>query len=277
MRKKKLSINKILVYVLALLWFVITFYPVFWLITSSIKTNFDLLSNPWGLPIKPAFQNYTRAWEVAKIRIYFFNSIYLTLVPMIIGLFLSLLAVYPISRLNTKISFGLYLLFVFGIIIPVNSLLVPLFVMFSRLKLTDSQLGLLLFYTARNIPFNIFIIYGFLKTVPLELDESAIIDGASVSQIIIKIMVPVIKPAIATTSILNFLTKWNEFLFALTFLSSQEKRTLPCGLTYFFDMFSIDYAPMLAGIVMSIAPIVIFYILMEKNVVAGLTAGAIKG
>lgn len=277
MRTKKLSLNKILVYVLAILWFVITFYPVFWLVTNSLKTNFDLLSNPWGLPIRPAFQNYTRAWEVAKISTYFFNSIYLTLVPMIIGLFLSLLAVYPISRINTKISFGIYLLFVFGIIIPVNSLLVPLFVMFSRLKLTDSQFGLLLFYTARNIPFNIFIIYGFLKTVPLELDESAIIDGANVSQIILKIMVPIIKPAIATTSILNFLSKWNEFLFALTFLSSTKKRTLPCGLTYFFDMFSIDYAPMLAGIVVSIAPIVLFYILMEKNVVAGLTAGAVKG
>lgn len=277
MSKKKLSIQRILVYALALLWFVITFYPVFWLVTNSLKTNFDLLSNPWGLPIKPAFQNYRRAWEVAKIGTYFFNSIYLTLVPMLIGLALSLPAVYPISRVNTKLNFLLYLFFVFGIIIPVNSLLVPLFVMYSRLKLVDSQFGLLLFYTARNIPFNIFIIYGFLKTVPLELDESAIIDGANVSQIILKIIVPIIKPAIATASILNFLTKWNEFLFALTFLSSQKKRTLPCGLTYFFDMFSVDYAPMLAGIVVSIAPIVIFYILMEKNVVAGLTAGAVKG
>jgi raffinose/stachyose/melibiose transport system permease protein len=277
MSKKKISVNKILVYALALLWFVITFYPVFWLVMNSLKTNFDLLGNPWGLPIRPAFKNYKRAWEVAKIGTYFFNSIYLTLVPMIIGLVLSLLAVYPISRVNTKLNFFLYLLFVFGIIIPVNSLLVPLFVMYSRLKLIDSQFGLLLFYTSRNIPFNIFIIYGFLKTVPLELDESAIIDGANVAQIIVKIMVPVIKPAIATTSILNFLTKWNEFLYALTFLSSQKKRTLPCGLTYFFDMFSVDYAPMLAGIVVSIAPIVIFYILMEKNVVAGLTAGAVKG
>jgi raffinose/stachyose/melibiose transport system permease protein len=149
--------------------------------------------------------------------------------------------------------------------------------MYARIGLTDSQLGLFLFYTARNIPFNIFIIYGFMKTVPRDLDESALIDGASVSQILFRVIIPIVKPAIATTSILNFLTKWNEFMFALTFLSSQEKRTLPCGLTYFFDMFSKDYVPMLAAIVMSIAPIVFFYVIMEKNVVAGLTAGAVKG
>ena len=277
MNRAKAIPKNIYIYALAVLWFLVTFYPVFWLVMSSFKTNFDLFSNPWSLPLKPVVQNYIKAWKVANVSVYFVNSIYLTLGPLIVGLVLSLFAVYPISRLNLKISTGLYLLFVFGIVITVNSLLIPLFVMFARLKLTDSQFGLFLFYTARNIPFNIFIIYGFMKTVPRELDESALIDGANVSQILFRVIIPIVKPAIATTSILNFLTKWNEFMFALTFLSSQEKRTLPCGLTYFFDMFSKDYAPMLAAIVMSIAPIIIFYVIMEKNVVAGLTAGAVKG
>lgn len=265
------------VYGIAIVWLVVTLYPVFWLVMSSFKTNYSLFNNPWSLPTHLMFSNYATAWKTADVGIYFLNSVYLTVGSMVLGLVLSLFAVYPISRLNTRISSWTYLVFVFGVVVPMNSLLVPLFVMFSNMGLTDSRFGLLLFYTATNIPFNIFVIYGFMKSVPRELDESALMDGASIAQMLFRVIIPVIKPAIATAAILSFLTKWNEFMFALTFLSSQMKRTLPCGLTYFRDMFSLDYVPMLAAIVISIAPIIVFYIAMEKNVVAGLTAGAVKG
>jgi raffinose/stachyose/melibiose transport system permease protein len=275
--KPFLRASTLLLYLLATLWGIASLYPILWLILSSLKTNYELLSSPWTLPHTLRIENYIAAWNTAKVGVYFVNSVFLTLVPLIVGTILGLLAMYPLSRLNTRISFSLYMLFVFGTIIPINSLLIPLFVMFARMKLVDTHLGLLLFYTATNIPFSVFILYGFMKTVPKELDESALIDGAGFLRILFAILIPVIKPAIVTSAILNFLSKWNEFMFALTFLSSQLKRTLPCGLTYFADRFEMNYAPMFAGLVLSIMPIVIFYLLMEKQVVAGLTAGAVKG
>ena len=196
---------------------------------------------------------------------------------MVAGMAIALIGVYPISRLHLRISLALYMLFAFGIVIPINSLLIPLFIMLARLRLVDTHIGLLLFYTATNIPFNIFIVYGFMKTTPTELDESALIDGAAFFRILFSVIVPVVKPAIVTAAILSFLNKWNEFMFALTLLSSQLKRTLPCGLVYFSDRFAMNYAPMFAGLVLSVIPIIIFYMLMQKQVIAGLTAGAVKG
>jgi raffinose/stachyose/melibiose transport system permease protein len=271
------KLKQTLYYLIAVIWGLVTFYPILWLLISSLKTNYELLASPWTFPSIPRFENYVAAWRIAKIGVYFFNSVLLTTLPLVASMIVGVVAVYPISRLNLKVTVVLYLIFVFGTIIPVNSLLVPLFIMLARLKLVDTQLGLLLFYTATNIPFNVFILYGFMRSIPVELDESALIDGAGFFRILFSVIVPVVKPAIVTAAILNFLNKWNEFMFALTLLSTQLKRTLPCGLVYFADRFAMNYAPMFAGLVLSVIPIILFYLLMQRQVIAGLTAGAVKG
>lgn len=273
---KRARIATALSYALAIGWAVVALFPMYWLLTSSLKSNFELFSSPWGFPETFRFSNYVNAWRTARIGTYTLNSVYLTIGSLVLGLLLAVPAAYPLVRLNGRVSRSLYRLFVFGIVIPVNSALIPLFIMFVRLRLVDTYLGLLLFYTATNVPFNVFLLYGFLHSFPPALEEAGLIDGASLAQIIGRIVLPVMQPALATAAVLSFLNKWNELLFALTFVSSQPRRTLPAGLTYFTDMFATDYGPLLAAVVVSIIPVLVFYVALQNNIVTGLTAGALK-
>ena len=252
-------------------------FPLLWLLASSFKSNLEVLENPWGLPAVMRFQNYSNAWTMGNLGIYLWNSTYVTLSSLVLGLVVSILAVYPLARSTGKLNRYLYLFIGAGVVIPVNTLLVPLFVMFTNMKvMINNPLSLILIYTAMNIPFNVLILYGFMQQLPVEIDESAIMDGTPVFRLIFSIIIPVLKPALATASVLSFLSKWNELLFAITFITDSLKRTLPAGLATFVGRFTIDYSSFFAGLIVSIIPTALFYIAMQKQVIAGLTAGTVK-
>ena len=213
-------------------------FPLLWLLASSFKSNLEVLENPWGLPAVMRFQNYSNAWTMGNLGIYLWNSTYVTLSSLVLGLVVSILAVYPLARSTGKLNRYLYLFIGAGVVIPVNTLLVPLFVMFTNMKvMINNPLSLILIYTAMNIPFNVLILYGFMQQLPVEIDESAIMDGTPVFRLIFSIIIPVLKPALATASVLSFLSKWNELLFAITFITDSLKRTATRRLGHFRGTF----------------------------------------
>ena len=251
--------------------------PLLWLVANSFKSNREIWENPWGLPAVLQFHNYANAWTLGNIGTYLWNSSYITGASLVLGLLVSILAVYPLARSTRKLNRYLYLFIGAGVIVPVNTLLVPLFVMFSNMKvMINNPMSLILIYTALNIPFNVLILYGYMQQIPVDIDESAIMDGTPVFRLIFGIIVPVVKPALATAAVLSFLSKWNELLFAVTFITDSVKRTLPAGLATFVGRFTIDYSSFFAGLVISIIPTVLFYVAMQKQVISGLTAGAVK-
>jgi len=233
--------------------------------------------NKLALPSKINFENYVEAIRIGKMQNYFVNSIYNAVITVIIVVLLSFFIAYFISRFEFKGKRIIYYLFLFGMLVPIHSLLIPIFIEFSRLDLLNKPYTLLFPYVAFGMPLAIFLLESFIKTIPIEVEEAAIIDGCGTFARIIKIVFPLCKPVIATVVVLSFLGAWNEFPFALTLLTSNDYKTIPIGLANFSGQYSTSYTPLMAGLVIATLPVIIIYIIFNKQIVKGMTAGAVKG
>lgn len=264
-------------YVVLVIYALITVFPLVWLGYTSLKTNNEVFMNPWALPGIPQLQNYIEAWKVAKMSLYMRNSVMVALVCLLFSLLIGSMAAYGIARFKTAISKYSYVYFIFGILVPVHTVLIPLYVLMSKLKLVNTIWALFSAYTAFSIPISIFILAAALSVIPNELEESGIIDGCNAFQVFFHIILPISKPTLATVAILNFLSFWNEYIFALIFTSNDAIRTLPVGLANFRGQYAVNYSTMAAGMMIAIIPSIIVYVLMQENVIEGMTAGAVKG
>ncbi len=266
-------------WILIVAWSVFSVFAFAWVIMTSLKSNHELFANVWKLPREPQWSNYAKVWTLSELGVGFPNSMMLVLASVAVLVVVASPAAYVLARKPFRASNVLTNFFTFGMGIPSQLLLVPLFFLMFKLKLVDSLFGLALIYVALSLPFTIFYLVGFFRTLPKELEEAAVIDGCTSFQAFRKIMLPLASPGVLTVSIFNFLFLWNDFLLALTFLSSNHKFTLSLGL---FGLkgtmqYTGDWVGLFAGFTLTMLPILVVYLFLSNQMVEGLTAGATKG
>jgi raffinose/stachyose/melibiose transport system permease protein len=247
------------------------------MVVDSFKTEQEYAANPFSIPKVLQFSNYSKAWEVANMSTYFVNSIIITFASLIVTVLLGALAAYFLSRFQFKLRGFTYALFLLGMLVPIHATLIPIFMIMKELHLLDTHLSLILPYTAFHLSLTVFILEGFMRGFPKDLEESGVMDGAGVFRIFWSIMLPITRPALATVIILNFIYNWNEYLFALVLLSSSALKTLPLGLSNFVGVETASLTLQMAAITIALIPILIFYLLLQKQLVNGMTAGSVKG
>ncbi|MCP1111279.1 carbohydrate ABC transporter permease [Ohessyouella blattaphilus] len=256
---------------------VMSVVPILWVLVSSFKLNPEILSSTFDFPTGLHIQNYVNAFRVSPIAKYYMNSFFVSITATVLNLVVMGMAGYVIARASFKLKRFFRAMFSLALLVPGAALLIPLYTTIKAVGLYDTRLGLILVYAGFGIPTTLFIVSGYFMAIPRELEESAYIDGSGFLNTFIKIIVPLGKPAFATAGVLQFLTCWNEFQFAMTLTTGHESRTLPVALYYFKSAFASDYGAMFAATVMISLPSIIIYILMQKQIVTGLTGGAVKG
>lgn len=255
----------------------VTLYPLIWLFLSSFKTNREFFGKPFALPASWAVENYTKAWKVANIGTALTNSVVVTLISLGCTLFIGTLAAYILARLPIRFKGWLMAFFVLGMLIPIHSTLVPLFIMMNRFGILDTYAALILPYTAFELPIAIFIIAAYLTSLPKEMEEAAMIDGNGYWGIYFRVIFPLAIPAMATVAILAVLRFWNDFAFALVFINNQKLKTLPLSLAVFSDGFGTDYSLTMAAMAIAVLPTIALYLIFQEHIMKGMVAGAVKG
>lgn len=259
---------------LAVIWLA----PFLFVLVTSIRSQGELLANGvFAFPTSFQLSNFERAWRIGHFDTYFVNSLIVTLVKVPLGIFIAALAAYPIARLRFPMSDAVFGLFLLGLAIPIHVTLLPLFILERNLGILNTLLALFPPYIAFGLPFQIFVLRGFFREIPAELVEAARIDGASEWTCFSRIMLPLTTPALATLFIIDSLHTWNEFLLALILINAERWRTVPLGLLHFQGEFGSRYPELAAGILIAIAPILVIYLLFQRYLVSGLTAGAVRG
>ncbi|MFC5405361.1 carbohydrate ABC transporter permease [Cohnella soli] len=274
LKKYYLSLELLLVVVGAL-----SFYPVFLMIVDAFKTREGMAERPFGFPSPSEFtlDNMTNA--IYKLKFYqpLLNSVWITLVSIILIILVSSLAAYPIARKKTKLYSFMYFFFLAGLMIPYQLAIITLYKEVMWLGLMNQGLGLILVYGGIMLSFPIFFYSGFIKTVPYELEEAALIDGYGRYRIFFRIVFPLLKPATATIAVLMILSLWNEFTMALLFLQKPDKVTLTVVTYAFKGQYHVHWPNMFAGLLISIFPMVVLFLSVQRFFIRGITAGALKG
>ncbi|WP_226996734.1 carbohydrate ABC transporter permease [Tessaracoccus aquimaris] len=260
--------------VTSLLWAL----PFLIMFLTSVKSNADINQNPaWALPQQWDWSNYVRAFEIGKLGITGLNSMLIAVIKVPMGLLLSAACAFALARLRFRRSKALLGFIAIGSMVPVQIGLGPLFNTMLTLDLLDSKMGLILPYLAFGIPYQIFVLYGFFRAIPDELEESARMDGASTFRIFWQVILPLAKPALAALFILDFVATWNEYAMATTLLRSQGNWTVPLAVQSFSTQWGTEYGPLNAFIIMSAIPVLIVYLMFQRYFVSGALAGAVKG
>ncbi|MFC4224090.1 carbohydrate ABC transporter permease [Lysinibacter cavernae] len=247
--------------------------PLLLMLMNSFRTNQELATQPLGLPLSPDFSSYQRAWIEASFSTYFVNSLVVTIASVVLSTVVSLLAAYGLARSQSKVLQVVESIFVSGLMMPVYLMIVPIFYLLDSMGMVSTREGLILVYTAVSIPFSVFVLGAFFRQLPLELEEAARIDGAGPFRIFWAVMVPLVRPAIATVIIFRFVPIWNDFFYPLILIRDPSKYTLPVGLTSFFGEYQTDWSTLFAGLVIATLPLIVLFLLATKQIVAGLTAG----
>lgn len=246
------------------------------MLATSFKTQAYFFENPTSLWAKYVIDNYKLVFEL-NIDRYFVNSLFVSLISVALVIMASAMVSYPLSRIRFKLNRPLYFLFLAGMMIPVHTTLIPVYVLTREMGLYDSLWSLVGPYTAFSLPISIIILTQFVKEIPRELDEAAIVDGSSYTRLFFSIIFPLLTPAIATIGIYNFIHIWNEFVFGLILITSSSKMTLPLGLRAFYGEFSVNIPGIMAAITLGTLPLLLAYFFAQEKVVKGLSAGAVKG
>lgn len=276
---------QILAYIVMLGFTILTVGPLIWLLYSSFKPHADIVRNIFSLPklygegqAFPFYiENYVNAWTFGNMGIYSLNSIFFSITGTLFSTLFALATGYAISKFGYKISGYIYAFYLMGLLLTVHSILVPLFVMETKLGIDNTRLGVLLPYIAFRLPFLTFLATSFIKGLPTEIEEAAIIDGASYLKVFWHVIMPMARPVTATMLIFCFLSNWNEFIFVFVLTSKTALRTLPVGINAFAGGMTRDYGTQFAALVIGTLPMILFYALFHKRLVQGFASGALKG
>lgn len=256
---------------------IIVLSPVVFLINSSLRETNDFARNPMKLARDPYWQNYKEVWAGGEFPTFFKNSLIVTIGSLIVILVLGLFAGFVLGRYQFK-GHGLVLGFVLsGMLVPAKLAIIPLFIQLKWMNLLDSHLGLILVYSSGALPAAIFILSGFFRSLPADLDNAARVDGATELQLLTKVLVPLVRPGLAIVAIYSAIPIWNDFFLPLVFLQSPEKKTIMQGLTRFFGEYSSQWGMIFAGLTIAALPLITLYLVLSEQFIKGLTAGAVKG
>lgn len=274
----KHTIANILMYAALILVAFIQLFPLYWMFTFSLKSNSEIFGgNPLGLPRQWLWSNYSNAFLGGNVGNYFINSVIVTAITIILTVIMSVMASYALTRMVFKIRKQMNSFFILGLTVPLHSALLPIFIMLRNLKMVNSYWALIIPYTAFAIPMAILIFSGFMSSLPRELEEAACIDGCSIYRIFFSIILPLMKPAIATVTIFTFLQAWNELMFAVVFISDVKYKTLTVGIQSLAGQYTTDWGPIGAGLMVATIPTLVIYAFMSKKVQDSLVVGAVKG
>ena len=255
---------------------VLIIYPMFWIVMSSFKDYNGIFKDVWGLPTEWLFENYKTAWD-RGISNYFINSVIVSAGTIFGVVLLTTFAAFGICQMKSRLADICFLAILGGLLLSPQVCLMPLYMLLKNLGLKDTYFALIFPYIAFRIPVSVMLIRSFFIGIPKDLEESAIIDGASFFQIYRKIYLPLSKPIISTVIIMTAYYSWNEFVFATMFIDSSERQTIPVGLMVFSDGLMTNWGVVMAGMVIACLPICILFILMQKSFIRGITAGSVKG
>jgi len=254
----------------------LTVAPLVWLFYSSMKPHPEIVRNVFSLPTGFYARNYTRAWEIGNLGLYTINSIIYTASATVITVFLALAAGYGFGKFRFRITGYLYTFFIMGLLVTAHSVLVPLFILETRLGIDDTRLGVLLPYVGFGLPFMIYLATSYIRGIPDSLEEVARMDGAGYLRIFWEIIRPISAPVVATMTIFSFVNNWNEFVFVFVLTSKQQLRSLPVGVNAFAGGMSRDYGLLFAALVIATLPMILFYLFFHEQLKKGFAAGAIK-
>lgn len=275
--KLKSSTWRVLRFIFLGFFVLISIGPLIWIVMSSFKSNREILSSAFALPTSFSFSGYTAALDIAPIFKFYGNSIFISVVSTALNVVVVSMAAYVLARHKFRGNTFITLLLSVSLLIPTAALLMPIYRIMTAIGLFDTRLGLILVYAALGLPTSLFIFKSYFQSIPKELEEAAYIDGAGFFRTFFVIVFPLAKPGLATGAILQFLTSWNEFMFALILTKSTEVRTLPLALNYFTSQFSFNYTAMFAALTMVILPSIIIYILLQEQITSSMVEGSVKG
>lgn len=256
---------------------VLFFMPIYAMVVISLKTTRELIYSPLAFPKSLYLQNFKDAWKLLRLGTVYKNSLIVASVSVIIRILLASMASFTLAKRVNRVNRFLYVLFLSGLMIPIYTVLVPLLRLIKNLGLMNSHLGLIVVYIAMGMPFAVFMLTGFVKAIPDELLEAAVLDGCSVYRTFWTIVFPLLKSAVTTLFILDFLSVWNDFLLPMLTLSDNSLKTVTVVMYNFYGEFGSRWEMTFAGYTLAIIPIVIVYLLLQKNIVEGIMIGAVKG
>ncbi|MGI5194161.1 carbohydrate ABC transporter permease [Streptomyces sp. CA-288835] len=261
-----------------ILWAFMVVMPLLWAVMTSFKTDRDIFSSPWALPDSLHFENWSRAWTEAHMSDYFLNTLIVVGFSLFGTMLLGSMAAYVLARFEFPGNRFIYFLFIGGMSFPIILALVPLFYVMQNLSLLNTLPGLILVYIAYSLPFTVFFMTSFFRTLPTSVAEAAFVDGASHTRTFFQVMLPMAKPGLISISIFNFLGQWNQYMLPTVLNTEPDRKVLTQGLVQLAvsQGYKGDWSGLFAGLVMAMLPVLAAYIIFQRQVVAGLTAGALK-
>ena len=270
-------IAKFFKWLVLILFLVMTFVPLLYLVISSFKTNLALQVRPFSLPVSWKLSNYAEAVRISGLPLLFVHSVIISTLATGLNLLATTMGAFALSRERFRFQNLVLNLILAGVLVPIIAFMVPYFKLISAMKIYDTMWGLILTYAAINVPISLFLIHGFMGSIPVELEEAGIIDGCGFWQRYARIVLPLSKLGLVTAGTFVFLFAWNEFIYALLLTSSMKARTLQLGIQFFKSQFITDYTSMYAAITLTIIPSIAVYIFFHERIIKGLTSGAVKG
>lgn len=277
-KTKRRCENVFLLWIPLILFIIFIIIPLFWALSLSFKEGKEVVNGAFSiLPKKATFENYAYVWKTNKISVYFKNSLIISVASVSFIVILAMCNGYALSHCQFKGKNVFIIILLMTQMVPGILTLTPLFIMVTKMGLTDTRLALVLLNIAGGIPYNTLLMKGFIGGVPRELDEAAIIDGCTRGQVITKIIIPIIRPGIVTVAAFAFISCWNEYLTSYTFLSTNTKFPISVGLKYMIGEFSVNYSALAAGSIIALLPPLILFGYVQKYLVSGMSAGAVKG
>jgi len=271
------SVSRVALYALLGGWAAMTAYPFLWLVLNSLKHTWEVFQNPFSLPKEWVFRNYADAWRLARVGTMSQRSLYVSVVSTVLAIALASTTSFVLSRFSfrgKKLLSGYLML---GFMVPATIRLLPLALFSRKLGVYDNLFGVALIYAAGRLPFNSFLLTAFMETIPHELEEAAVMDGAGMWRVFWNVLFPLSQPALVTLATFQALYSWSEFILAFILIESLSKRTLAVGIVSLMGEFFTNYVVLFAASVLAIIPAIIFFLLLQKYVVKGMSAGALKG
>lgn len=270
-------ISGILKYIYMIVFVFISIGPLFWAFLSSFKTYAEINSSAISLPKHFNLENYKAAFKYAPIGKYFLNSVVIVGCSVLVTVAVVSMCAYVTSRFHFKLKTLVILLISASLMLPAQAISQPLFTVMRALHIFDTKLGLIIVYSAMGIPMSFFVMASYYKTISPALEESAHMDGAGFLRTFVSIILPLAKPGLVTIALLMFINTWNEFYFALMLTSGDKARTIPIALNYYMGTFANNYSALFAAVVITVLPTIVVFIILQKQVMESLTAGAVKG
>lgn len=275
--RTKNALSKTVIYAILIIWAFTTVFTLFWVLNNSLKDRTTILSDSFSLAIHPILDNYKTAFDRINIGRSYINSLVISGSTVICVMFFAGLAAYAMTRYRFKLKNPLYLLFAGSLLFPAFSTIVPLFKMVLGMKLVSHPLGVIIPQTASNLSFAIIVLMGFMSNLPLELEEAAFMEGSNVFTIFFRIILPISKPAFATVAIFTFLWSYNDLFLQMVMLRKRETYPICTLLNEISSQFGTDFGLMASAVAIVVFPVMLVYLILQKNIIKGLTAGAIKG